>query len=247
MDPFFTQAGRFGAEALAEHHLHFTYGGNVGRAGCTIPSGGIEWRATVPPVVLDLWPCTALPPVGAPFTTVASWSAYGGIDYGGEFYGQKDQEFLRLVDLPGHTTQPLEVALSGGGQEVTQRLESAGWSVRPAGDVTADLPAYQSYIARSRGELSVAKHAYVKTHSGWFSDRSVCYLAAGRPAILQDTGFTDWLPSGRGVLAFTSLEEAVDRIQQVNAHHAAHCQAAREIAANTFGHDVVLPRLVEAL
>ena len=245
MDPLFTQLGQFGGWLLEEHHVHFTYGVNIGQPGCTIPTGDGEWLPTVPPVVLDLWE-GAKRRADTAFTTVAHWSAYGGITYNGEHYGQKDEEFLRLIDLPSRTPQKLELALSGANDEVTERFRVAGWLIREAADVSTYLPDYRSYILASRGEFSAAKNAYVKTHSGWFSDRSVCYLAAGLPAVLQDTGFSDWLPAGRGVLAFTSVEEAADCIERVNAEYSSHCRAAEEIAKRTFSYEVTLPRLLEA-
>jgi hypothetical protein len=249
MDPFFTQVGRFGGPLLDEHHVHFTYGANIGRPGCTIPTADVDWRPTVPPVVSELWqnqlPAEGEEATDRPVTTVANWSAYGGVTYAGAHYGQKDEEFLRLLDLPRRTPQRLELALTGAGAEIRDRFVAAGWSVRDASGLSADMRTYQTYIAGSRGELSAAKHAYVATRSGWFSDRSVCYLAAGLPVIVQDTGFTDWLPADRGVLAFTSVEEAADCIARVNAAYTAHRQAAREIAEQVFSHRVVLPRLVD--
>lgn len=253
MDPFFTQVGRFAAESLDDHHIHFTYGVNIGHASCTIPTGGIDWCPTVPPVVPEIWQ-SPIPgheqqgdskTANSAFTTIANWSAYGGITYRGEQYGQKDAEFIRLLDLPSRTPQRLELALSGASAEIWQRLRSAGWSLREGGEVSTDTATYWAYITGSRGEFSVAKHAYVKTRSGWFSDRSVCYLAAGRPVILQDTGFSEWLLTGRGVLAFSCLEEAANCIEKVNAEYPAHCRAARETAEQMFSYKVVLPRLIE--
>lgn len=253
MDPFFTQVGCFATESLNQHHVHFSYGVNIGHLGCNIPTVGIDWHSTVPPVVPELWQSrlttrkeTATDAeINQRFTTIANWSAYGGITYHGEHYGQKDEEFLRLLQLPSHTSQRLELALSGCNQGVKERLTAAGWLIRDGGAVSTNLSTYRAYLAASRGELSVAKHAYVKSRSGWFSDRSVCYLAAGRPAILQDTGFSDWLPAGLGVLAFSSLKEAVDCIERVNADYLAHCLAARELAERFFSYKVVLPRLLE--
>jgi hypothetical protein len=154
---------------------------------------------------------------------------------------------MRLLELPSRCSQKLELALSGGDVEIKERLRIAGWSVRDGGEVSADVSTYQTYLTRSWGEFSVAKNAYVKTRSGWFSDRSVCYLAACRPVILQDTGFSDWLPTGSGVLAFSSLQEAADCIESVNADYPAHCLAAREFAEQTFTYKVVLPRLLETV
>jgi hypothetical protein len=244
MDPFFTQVAQFGAKVLGDYHVHFSYGANIGRPGCTVPTCGIDWNPAAPPVVPEVWG-HAEPRADAPFTTVANWSSYGGLTYEGEHYGQKDEEFLRLLDVPRRTAQRLELAISGG-QDVRGRLRAAGWSVRDAGEeVSTDVPTYRNYIRNSRGEFSAAKHAYVKTRSGWFSDRSVCYLAAGLPVVLQDTGFSDWLPTGRGVLAFATPDGAVDCLDRLNADYAAHRRAAREVAERLFDYRVVLPRLLQ--
>lgn len=245
LDPLFTQMKQFGSKLLHDYHMHFSYGTNIGRPDCLIPDNGLRWRPTVPPVVPELWPA-ATPGAGAPFTTIANWSAYGGIEHDGESYGQKDEEFMRLLPLPARTSQALELAISGADDTVRSTLRQAGWSVKDAGqEVSVDLPTYRRYILQSGGEFSVAKNAYVKTRSGWFSDRSVCYLAAGLPVILQDTGYSDWLPAGRGVLAFSSLEEAAECIARVNADYEGHRRAARQIAAQAFDYRVVLPRLLE--
>jgi hypothetical protein len=246
MDPLFTQLGRFGGEALHEHDAHFSYGANIGLPGCRVPTRGIRWLPTVPPVVADIWHAAPAGGEHGLFTTVAHWTAYGAVRLNGERFGQKEPEFLRFMDLPAHTTQRLELAVSGLSPGVRQELESAGWSIRDAGPVTRDVETLAAYLGRSRGEFSVAKEAYVKTRSGWFSDRSVCYLASGRPVVLQDTGFSRWLETGQGVLAFSTLNEAAECIDSVNRDYGAHCRRAREIAGDTFGHDVVLPPLVEA-
>ncbi|BAZ22006.1 hypothetical protein NIES4073_28870 [Kalymmatonema gypsitolerans NIES-4073] len=255
MDPFFTQTGTFAAEGRNDYHAYFSYGVNIGQPNCGIPSDGIEWLPTVPPVVPEIWQSPVLAPedcgkkwVDIPLTTVANWTAYGGIIYQGEHYGQKDEEFMRLLELPSYCAQKLELALSGKDKEIaeiTKSLQTAGWLVRDGRVLSANVSTYINYLTSSRGEFSVAKNAYVKTRSGWFSDRSVCYLAASRPVILQDTGFSDWLPTGHGVLAFSSLESAVDCIERVNADYPAQSLAAREIAEQTFSYKVVLPRLLE--
>jgi hypothetical protein len=253
MDPLFTQAGRFASEDLEDYQVHFSYGTNIGQAGCSVPTRGIAWLPAIPPVVPELW-ADASRPHGAdesgeaecrPLTTIANWSAYGAISYGGERFGQKDQEFLRVLELPRRTGQPLELAVAGAVSEVKERLLSAGWSIRDAGEVSVHVPGYQEYIIGSRGEFSAAKHAYVKTHSGWFSDRSVCYLAAGRPVIVQDTGIGPWLPRGQGVHTFSSLDEAVECIAAVNVDYPAQRRAAAALAGDIFAYQTVLPRLVE--
>lgn len=242
MDPLFTQVGLFGAKSLGEYHVHLSYGMNIGKPQCTIPAAGFAWRGTVPPVIPELW--SPAPPAEV-FTTVAHWSAYGGVEYEGKEYGQKDVEFLRLMDLPALTDQRLELALSGG-EDVRPTLRQAGWSVFDSDELNRNLEKYRQYICSSRGEFSAAKNAYVQTRSGWFSDRTVCYLAASRPVVIQDVGAGDWLPTGRGVLIFSTIEEAAQRLAEVNADYNAHCRAARELAAELFDYRKVLPRIIEA-
>ncbi|MCC5651555.1 hypothetical protein LC609_17320 [Nostoc sp. XA013] len=255
MDPFFTQVGTFAAEGRKEYHAYFSYGVNIGQPDCSIPSDGIEWLPTVPPVVPEIWKSPILIPedsgekrANLPFTTIANWNAYGSVTYKDEHYGQKDREFMRLLELPSYCSQKLEIALAGKDAEIAEvakSLKAAGWLIRDGREISASLSTYITYLIGSRGEFSVAKQAYVKTRSGWFSDRSVCYLAAGRPVILQDTGFSDWLPTKYGVLAFSSLQEAVDRIEHVNANYPKHCLTARELAEQIFSYKVVLPRLLK--
>jgi hypothetical protein len=244
-DPLFTQLGGFGGSLLGEHHLHFTYGTNIGRPGCSVPDAGVRWLPTVPPVVPDLWKSPSSDGLRqAPFTTIGSLNAYGSVTYQGERYGQKDEEFIRFLNLPHRTPQRLELTLNGRREEIA-RLHSHGWEVRKSGEISVDPERYRSYIAESRGEFSVAKQAYVKTHSGWFSDRSVCYLAAGLPVILQETGYSDWLTTTHGVMSFTSIEEAVACIEHVNSDYETHRRAARDLAVGVFSHEVVFGRLLE--
>jgi hypothetical protein len=250
MDPFFTQIGRFAVEGFDEYQAYFTYGANIGRAGCDIPTNGKTWLATVPPVVPEIWGADSLAagsPANAAFTTVANWTAYGTVEYQGEQYGQKDQEFLGLGDLPGKTGQKLELAIANADSDAVRMLKGSGWSLVDAAEVSKDIETYRRYIMESRGEFTVAKNAYVKTNSGWFSDRSVCYLAAGRPVIMQDTGFSDWLSTGEGVLAFSTADEALACIDQVNREYSANCRAAKEIAEEKFGYKVVLQNILDSI
>jgi hypothetical protein len=254
MDPFFTQTGLFGyKENLYSYHFYFSYGVGIGRSDCSVPTGDIDWRPTVPPVVMEIWqrpyqngisPCIRND-VNRPFTTIANWSAYGSVLYRGRRYGQKNEEFLRMKDLPAKTEQKLELALSGAGSDIWSLLNQSGWHLRDAGEISIKMRTYLSYIIASRGEFSVAKNAYVITRSGWFSDRSVCYLAAGKPVIVQDTGFCDWLPSKAGIMPFSTVEEAISCIDSVNANYDAHSLAAWQTARNNFDHRIVLNRLVE--
>ncbi|MBA2606904.1 MAG: hypothetical protein H0U96_08570 [Acidobacteria bacterium] len=245
MDPFFTQIGKFGSEGINEYHAYFSYGGNIGKTDCPIPTLGIDWHPIVPPVVPEVWEGVS-PDGDAPLTTVANWKAYGSVTYEGEEYGQKKEEFLRILHLPEYTSQKLDLALAGVSDEETAQLEKAGWLIRSAEEVGVKLESYKNYILNSRGEFSVAKNAYVKTNSGWFSDRSVCYLAAGLPVIVQETGFSNFLPTGRGILSFSTLAEAAQAIGSVNSDYSEHRNAAREIAENVFGYRIVLTKIFEA-
>jgi hypothetical protein len=196
---------------------------------------------------MDLWTTDSRPAADAPFTTVANWSAYGGVSYRGEHFGQKDEEFSKLLDLPRAVNrQPLELAISGATAQTIEQFRAAGWRIRDAAQLSDDLDPYRRYITTSRGELSAAKNGYVKTRSGWFSDRSVCYLAAGRPVIVQDTAIGGWLPRSAGVQTFSTPAEAAACIARVNAAYDEHAAAARDFAARVCAHDVVLPRLLDA-
>lgn len=243
-DPVFTQIGGHGmSESFDQYHALFTYGENVHRSGCSMPAGGARWQPTRQPVTLDLWRVTAGAP-SAPFTTVMNWSAYGEREYEGRVYGQKDREFTPFFSLPNETGQSMEIALNAPA-EVRKRLRDGGWRLADPGKVTRDPRTYQDYLRSSRAEFSVAKHAYVRTRCGWFSDRSAGYLAMGRPVIVEDTGFSDFLPCGEGLLAFRSRDEAVEAINRLNDHFAAHCRAARGVAEEYFDARRVLTDLLE--
>ena len=249
-DPVFTQIGAHGrAAAFDRYHVLFTYGANVHQPGCEMPVAGVKWLPTRQPVVLDLWPVERGTAAAAPFTTVMSWSTNSDCRHDGHVYGQKDREFERFVNLPRETKLPLEVAVNCeprfcDPRAVTKRLKKGGWRVADSRAVSRDARSFRDYIRASRGEFSVAKHGYVTSRCGWFSDRSTGYLASGRPVVLQDTGFSDWLPTGDGLFAFTTREEAVDGIRDVIARYEHHCRGARLLAEECFASDRVLSRLL---
>jgi hypothetical protein len=246
MDPMFTQVGRFAGKHLGDYQVHFTYGTNIGQPDCGIPDTGIAWQPTLPPVVVDIWPDrSSIAPAAASMTTICNWGAYGGVEFGGERYGQKDEEFRKLIALPAQSAETLEIAIAGARDDDRALLTGAGWRLRSAEGVTADFDAYAAYIGNSLGEFSVAKNAYVKSRSGWFSDRSVCYLASGRPVILQDTGARKILPDSPSLLFFSSMAQAVEQLEQLRTEYATRCRAARELAETVFGHAVVLPNLID--
>ncbi len=245
-DPAFTQVraesdGDF-RRLLECHHTLYTYGHNVGRSGCTVPTAGLEWSPFCQPIVLDEW-AARIDERASTFTTLMSWNAYGPTAWGGAFLGQKSHEFPRVIDLPGRTRQRLELAVSGADVPVSE-LQAHGWNIEDPVRESLTIDRYRDYIRRSRGELSVAKQAYVATRSGWFSDRSACYLASARPVILQDTGYATWLPAGEGLVAFRDLEQAVGALELVNGDYVRHCRAARAIAEEFFDARRVLGELL---
>lgn len=247
MDPLFTQAGLFGGD-LDAYDLLLTYGTAVGREGCRIPTGGRAWAPQLPPAVPEMWPVHELCPVTSPgerMTTVANWSAYRSVEVDGEVFGSKDGGLLALAGLPRDSPVPLEIALSGAPREVVNALEEGGWRVVPGGQVTSDLAAYAGYLTGSLGEFSPAKHGYVAGRTGWFSDRSVCYLSAGRPVVLQDTGFSATVGAGEGLLAWSDPASAVRALEQVHDDPARHSRAARSLAEDVFGYRRTLPPLLQ--
>lgn len=206
----------------------YTVGRNVGTPASTVPVAGRIWRPIFDPVVVDLFPAGP-PPPDARWTTVMSWQAHAPIEYGGVVYGQKDMEFEQFIDLPARTAAGFELAVRGANTPL-ERLTHAGWHVRDAHQATSTFDAWREYIASSRGEFSVAKHIFVRTHSGFFSDRSAAYLASGRPVVLQETGFSRHLPCGHGLFAVRDVEEAAAAIDEVEGHYSHHSAAARELA-----------------
>jgi hypothetical protein len=232
---------------LEPHCAFFTFGENYGRPGCGLPvSSRFHFKPTRQPVVLDLWKGGGEAAEAGVFTTIGNWQQpWREVHFGGQVYHwSKHYEFLKVLDLPRRTSQPLELALSSYAEPDRQMLESHGWRVRHALDFSMDLDAYRDYVSGSRGEFTVAKDQNVRLRSGWFSDRSATYLAAGRPVVTQDTAFDAVLPTGEGLFAFTTVDEAAGAIEQVNADYERHRRAAASIARECFGHDVVLGRLL---
>jgi len=240
-DPMFCQIGLLDgsnplyAGRLRDHDSHFTFGLSVGQPDCPVPVDGITWRPTVQPVAIDQWPVT---PVSkdAPWTTVMNWASYKPKVWEGRTYGQKNLEFNRFRELPSKTNVPLRLAMGLGvnGQRPAQELRQLGWDLVEPQEVVPDHRAYRSFLTNSRGEWSVAKHGYVEGKTGWFSCRTACYLAAGRPAVVQETGWSRHLPSTRGILPFSTLEEAVWGLAEISHNYREHSKAAREIALEFF-------------
>jgi hypothetical protein len=246
-DPVFTQVklarGQDDFRKLVDaHDVHFTYGE---RDSDAVPDTGHRWLPTRPPVVISEWRTDAEP--RDVFTTVMNWTSHNSVEFGGVRFGQKDEEFREFIDLPGLVEpQALELALGSGKNQPPPRelLAHKGWRLVDPSDVCPDLDSFRTYTETSKGEWGVAKNGYVRGESGWFSERSARYLAAGRPVVVQETGFSDVLPVGEGILPFTTLDEAARAIGEVERDYDRHAVAARAIAEEHFDSDRVLARLV---
>ena len=234
--------GWLGTHGYRAHDYFFTYAERIGMTDCRLPTLGLPWRATRPPVVLDYW--EAHPP-GTNWTTVMTWNNFAKpVEYEGITYGTKELEFAKIETLPTSVDARLEVAV-GGSDPPLDMLQKYGWIVRDSHHVSTTADVYRNYIQQSRGEFSVAKNLYVQTRSGWTSCRTVCYLAAGLPAVVQGTGFSDIIDCGEGLLVFSNLEEAVAAISAVESDYHHHCHAARSVAEKYFRADLVLGKLLE--
>ena len=240
---------------LEQHRAFFTWGLNYGQPDCLVPlPEGCRFHTSCPLVVQDFWQ----PPVGAGtngngqspplFTTVGNWRQSGQVKYQGEVYTwSKHHEYLKFLDLPQRTSQKFELALSSYTPDDRRLLQANGWQVRHALDFSKDLDGYRDYIRGSRGEFTVAKDQNVRLRSGWFSERSAQYLAAGRPVITQDTGFSNVLPTGRGLFGFRTTDDILAAVDAINSDYKGHSRAAQELAREYFNYDVVLPRMLATL
>jgi hypothetical protein len=251
-DPGFAQMWRELelADALAGHDAHVTIGERIGESDCTIPTCGLDWITTPQPVVLSHWPAADFARGPVRFTSVASWrGAYGPVDFGGHRYGLRVHEFRQFAALPALTGAQLEVALhiDAADDGDLQLLRAAGWNFADPRVVAATPQSYRRYIQQSSAELMVAKGMYVDTRSGWLSERSLCYLASGRPVLAQSTGAESLYPLGRGLLTFETIAEAAAGVEAITADYGGHARAARDLAVEYFDSKRVLSRLVEQL
>ncbi len=239
------QMRRDDSETLPAYDHYFTNGLLYGTSACTAPAIDKTWLPIPNPV-----DTTFYKPVPEPdnrtYTTVMNWSSHQTITYKGENYGQKDVEFEKFITLPCKTDCRMEVAVAGNNVPV-ERLRANDWHVRDAHEVTHTLDAYRSYIVQSAGEFGVCKQVFVATHNGWFSDRSAAYLASGRPVILQDTGFSKVLPTGKGLFAVNTVEEAVASLESISADYKKHSRAAREVAEKYLDAKAVMGGVLDAV
>jgi GT2 family glycosyltransferase len=234
---------------LEPHHAFYTFAENLGTPQCALPvSERFTFTATRQPVVVEHWERHGIASLGA-FTTVGNWrQRRRDVEFAGEtYFWSKHHEFMKFLDLPARTGRTFEVALARYQDADRRRLESHGWLVRDAADVSKDADTYRRFICASEAEFTVAKDQNVRFRTGWFSDRSATYLAAGRPVITQDTGFGRVLPTGAGLFAFSSTDDVLAAVDAFEAQYTMHSQAAAEIARAYFAHDVVLRPILDDL
>lgn len=231
--------------ALAAHDTLFSFGENIGAPDCAVPATNFEWLPTRQPVALELWQGGASYS-GAAYNTITTWHNKGkNIQYLGEtWYWTKDREFEKFLGLPKLSGRSFELAtkLDAASERI---LAEQGWRLTDAPEVSRQVTLYRNYIQQSRGEFTVARDQYVRPHTGWFSDRSACYLAAARPVITQETGFSKFLPTGKGLFAFKTMEDILTAIDAIESDYAGNCRAARAIAAEYFAAEKVLGILMK--
>jgi hypothetical protein len=247
VDPGFTQVWAHQADMhFDRHHVFFTVGQNVAGPEFPVPTLGIDWQSTLPPVVLERWP-PRIDDHAWRIGTVADWRGSQDAMWKGRWYRGKRDEFLSFLRVPLEAKRELEVALVVGHEDYEDlgQLLQHGWRVQDPYAYAGDPHSYQEFIQTSRAEFSVAKHGYVQTRSGWISDRTACYLASGKPAIVQSTGFEHRIRPGAGLLTFSTVGEAVTALQQVQEDYLAHAHAARRLAEDHFDSDVVLANLLK--
>ena len=246
-DPMFTQVRMLSkdepvSDVLKHYDTLFTYGVRIGQSDCTIPSAGRDWIPTRPVVSTAFWkPEPAADDL--PLTTVMNWADWQDVQYEGRTYGQKNREFLRFKDLPSHTN--CEFLLAVGGAAPLDSLRQSGWNTANPLKVTQTVEAYQRFIAGSRADFGIAKHAYVASRSGWFSDRATCYLASGRPVLHQDTGCGDWLPTVEGVFLFRGLQDVLAALSELEGNYDRHASTARRLAEEHFEAKEVVGRMLD--
>jgi len=250
LDPAFIQIWHTqGIDMRFAGHTHFvTIGLAIGQPDCPVPTSGLSWITTPQPMVLAHWP-VAGKIVHDGLTTVGNWRGYGSVEHEGVFYGQKAHSLRQFITLPGLTTERFLPALAIHPGETTDlaALAENGWQLLDPVLVAGTPAAFRQFIQESKAEFGIAKSGYVVSRCGWFSDRSICYLASGRPVIAQETGFSRFLSTGAGLLAFSTSEEALAAIDEINGNYSHHSQAARAIAETFFDSDQVLSRLLQRI
>jgi hypothetical protein len=253
LDPAFNQLWHAsGIDMRFGGHTHFvTVGQAIGSPECPVPTCGLDWIPTFPPVVLDHWPRAreAHGPGAGAFTTVGNWRGYGSVEHQGQHYGQKAHSMRELMPIPTRTDAVLRPAFDvhPGETPDLEALDRNGWELLDPAAVAPDPDSYHAFVRGSSAEFGVAKSGYVLSRCGWFSDRSACYLASGRPVLAQDTAFPRFLPTGEGLLAFSGVDDAVAGIEEIRSAYDRHAGTARALAEAHLDSDVVLTRLLDRL
>lgn len=251
-DPVFTQIKHLQdekacSEALKHNHF-FTFGENIGRDSCSIPQDGFNWQATRQPVVPGLWSGghSKVTTEKLRFTTIMQWDSYPSRVLKGRQYGMKSASFEPFMQLPARCNQTLEIAI-GSHTAPKGKLRSCGWELCDSLSVTQTVDSYRDYLHRSDAEFGISKQGYVSTHSGWFSERSINYLASGKPVVVQDTGFSDWMGVDEGVFGFSNSDEALSAIDKIASDYGRHSDSAQSVAHEYFHYASVLERLLETV
>jgi hypothetical protein len=251
LDPGFTQLWHDtqGIDMRLDGHTHFvTIGTRIGRPDCRIPTCGRQWITSLQPVVLDDWPVVSGTVHGS-WTSVGNWRSYGSFEHEGVFYGQKAHSVRQFIDLPRRSAERFLLAMAIDSAEVKDlaALSANDWYLVDPRSVAGSPQAYRRFVQTSKAEIGFAKSGYVAAQCGWFSDRSICYLASGRPVLAQDTAFAPDVPVGEGLFSFATIDQAVAGVDQINANYQAHAKAAHSLAESYFESGKVLSRLLEAV
>lgn len=249
LDPGFTQLWHLQEDldvGLDGHNRFVTIGMTIGAPDCLVPAGDFDWVKTLQPIVLDQWP-VAQQHTRRALTTVANWRGYGSVEFQGRLYGQKAHSLRPFFKLPQRTdkTMALALAIHAGEHSDLALLNRHGWRLLDPDQVAGTPDAFRTFVQESWAEFGIAKSGYVTANCGWFSDRSICYLASGRPVLAQETGFSKFLPSGEGLLSFKVEDDVLSCIDQLHRDYSKHCRAARRIAEEHFDATRVLRRLLQ--
>jgi hypothetical protein len=251
LDPAFNQLWHYTQDIdmnFDGHNCFVTVGNALGHPECPIPTGGVQWIQTFQPVVLPFWRVARTGPCDG-FTTIGNWRGYGSIQHDGVFYGQKAHSLRAFIDLPLKTAEKfiLALAIHPGEHRDLEALEKNRWTLVDPSRVADTPERYRDFITASKAEFGIAKSGYVESRCGWFSDRSACYLASGRPVLAQDTGFGAFLPCGTGLFSFRTAADVLSAIDAINCDYQRHARAARAIAVEYFDSDKVLSRLLRTI
>lgn len=249
-DPFnmqvhVSQGNESKIDELEAHNVHFTFGENLISDDFIVPLERFDWLTTRQPVLMEFWDNPYKGMNGA-CTTITSWKSKGNeVTYQGEtYYWTKDREFVKFIDLPKHFDIPFELAVKAD-SEAEKLIDENGWRRASSVAISADTQLYKQYIQQSRAEFTVARDVYVRPETGWFSDRSACYLAAGRPVITQETGFSKYIPCGEGLFSFETLDDVLAAVDEIQRNYEVNCNRAREIAIEYFSAEKVIGSMLE--